>query len=292
MASIALRVEEAFAATINGLDMPERLKRALAYGTLGGGKRVRPFLVFETARLFGASEKATSSALALEAIHCYSLIHDDLPAMDNDDLRRGQPSLHKAFDEATAILAGDSLQSLAFELIAADEALSDKEKVELTLELARASGGLGMAGGQMLDLEAEGRFENGAVKPLDAAEILHLQSMKTGALFRFATLSGVLLGHADEKARHALVRYADAFGKAFQISDDLLDVTGNAETLGKTPGKDISQGKATLISLWGIDRARQELSSAIEEGEAALNEIEGDTGLLSDLLYFLGKRES
>ncbi len=244
---------------------PERLRAAMRHGVLNGGKRLRPFLVMESAALFDAPPQAALRvAAALECIHCYSLVHDDLPAMDDDDLRRGQPTVHKAFDEATAILAGDSLLTYAFDVICAPEtAISDTAKVALVLALSRASGLGGMAGGQMLDIEAESR------RP-DEAGIIRLQAMKTGALIRFAAEAGAILSGASDEDRRRLRLYGEKIGLAFQLADDLLDLTADAATMGKATGKDAARGKGTLVSLHGEAWARETLSNLVAEAEALL----------------------
>src|SRR6476659_9052192 len=239
---------------------PPRLVAAMRHGALDGGKRLRPFLVVETAALFDVDRAgALMAGAALELIHCYSLVHDDLPAMDNDDLRRGRPTVHKAFDDATAILAGDALLTLAFDVMARAEVHAEANvRAALVLELARAAGIGGMAGGQMLDLAAEGRF--GDRQTLGETDVKTLQAMKTGALIRFAARAGAILGQADAPGRAALDRYGAAVGQAFQIADDLLDVEGDAATLGKAAGKDAAAGKATLVSLLGVAGARARLA--------------------------------
>jgi farnesyl diphosphate synthase len=249
---------------------PARLLEAMRYACLAGGKRLRPFLVAESAALFSVPRaQALMTGAALECVHCYSLAHDDLPAMDDDDLRRGRPTLHKAFDEATAILAGDSLLTLAFDLLARPQTHPDANvRVVLIAELARASGLGGMAGGQMLDLAAEGRFGTSA---LDENGVVTLQRMKTGALIRFASIAGGILGNADPKQRDALARYGEAFGAAFQIADDLLDVEGDAATIGKAVGKDAASGKATLVGLLGVAGARERLARCVADAHAALS---------------------
>ena len=206
---------------------PPRLLAAMRHAALGGGKRLRPFLVVESAALFGVARAgALLAGAALECVHCYSLVHDDLPAMDDDDLRRGRPTVHKAFDEATAILAGDALLTFAFDVMARGEVHPDASvRIALVSELARAAGLGGMAGGQMLDLAAEGRFEDKRTHSA-SRKIVTLQAMKTGALFRFACRAGAILGQADAAAREAVDRYGAAIGQAFQIADDLLDVEG------------------------------------------------------------------
>jgi farnesyl diphosphate synthase len=253
-------------ATLPGETMrPERLLAAMRHGVLNGGKRMRPALVVESAALFGAdADAALRVAAALECVHCYSLIHDDLPAMDNDDVRRGQPTVHKKFDEATAILAGDSLLTYAFDILAAPETnLPDATKVALTLTLARASGIGGMAGGQALDLEAETR-------ELAEDEITRLQAMKTGALIRFACEAGALAAGASDGDRARLVRFGEIVGLAFQLRDDLLDITADSATLGKAAGKDAARGKKTLPSIHGIQWTEHRLAGLIEEANALL----------------------
>ena len=248
-------------------DEPEsRLMEAIRYSTLAGGKRIRPFLVTSSARLFDVSQpSALRVAAAIEMVHCYSLIHDDLPAMDNDDLRRGLPTCHVKFDEATAILAGDALLTRAFEVLA-DPATHPDPRVrsDLIAELARAAGPEGMVGGQMLDLLAE--HQN-----LEMAEVTRLQRMKTGALIAFSCESGAVLGKAADSARQALHAYAHDLGLAFQIADDLLDVEGDEEEVGKKTGKDQGAGKATFVSLLGPERARAQsdmlASQAVEHLE-------------------------
>ena len=248
-------------------DDPEsRLMEAVRYSTLAGGKRIRPFLVTSSARLFDVSEPfALRVAAAIEMVHCYSLIHDDLPAMDNDDLRRGMPTCHVKFDEATAILAGDALLTRAFEVLADPATHSDpRVRSELVAELARAAGPEGMVGGQMLDLLAEHQT-------LEMAEVTRLQRMKTGALIAFSCVAGAILGKAADSARQALHAYAHDLGLAFQIADDLLDVEGDETELGKKTGKDQGAGKATFVSLLGPERARAQsdmlASQAVEHLE-------------------------
>src|SRR2546421_3913165 len=235
----------------NETQRPKRLLEAMRYGSLNGGKRLRPFLVVESAAIFNVPRDAALLAgAALECIHCYSLIHDDLPAMDNDDLRRGQPTAHKAFDDATAILAGDGLLTFAFDILARAETHPNPAvRIDLALALARAAGLGGMVGGQMLDLAAEGRFDGGARQRLGAAEVARLQAMKTGALLKFACRAGGILGQATSAGREALERYGAAVGQAFQIADDLLDVEGDPALVGKQTGKDAGAGKATMVAI-------------------------------------------
>lgn len=276
----------------------ERLAMAMRHATLAGGKRLRPFLVIESAALFGVpSHAAMPAAAALECIHCYSLVHDDLPAMDNDDMRRGRPTVHRAYDEATAILAGDGLLTLAFEILADDATDTDPAvRLALIASLARAAGVAGMIGGQMLDLAAEGRFAKGVAHgvPLDlpADSIIELQAMKTGALLRQACEAGALLGRASPPERASLDRYARAVGRAFQIADDLLDVEGEAGLVGKAVGKDAAAGKATLVGKLGIEGARAELARLVGEAEASLADFGSAATLLVEAAYFIADRRN
>ena len=244
---------------------PAGLGQAMRYAVLGGGKRLRPFLLIESARLFGVRENdALSAACALECAHCYSLVHDDLPSMDDDAVRRGRPTLHLAFDEATAILAGDALLTLAFQILSDPNTHQDPAiRAELVFLLAKAGGWQGMAQGQALDLSPERQG-------FDAGDIATMQALKTGALFRFACEAGAVLGRAAPAERAALVRYASAFGQAFQLADDLLDAQGDAAALGKAVAKDEARGKATLVALFGPEAARDRLGSLLQEAEAAL----------------------
>lgn len=264
-----------------------RLGEAMRYATLGGGKRFRPFLVVETAALFGVPEtQALNAAAALECIHCYSLVHDDLPAMDNDDLRRGRPTVHKAFDDATAILAGDGLLTFAFEILARPDTHPDPAvRAELVLGLARASGWEGMCGGQMLDLEAEG-----VAQDLDG--IRQIQALKTGALIRFGAEAGAILGRASAGDRKAVVDYAEALGLAFQVSDDLLDAEGDAAAVGKATGKDAAAGKATFVSLMGLDGAKTKLASLEKEAVSALDRFGPKAAVLQEAARFMATRKS
>ena len=266
---------------------PQRLMAAMRHGVLNGGKRLRPFLVMETAQLFeGPSAAALRVAAALECIHCYSLVHDDLPAMDDDDLRRGQPTVHKAFDEATAILAGDALLTYAFDILA-DEAtvLPAEAKVTLTLKLARASGLGGMAGGQMLDLQAE------TMTP-DEAGIVTLQAMKTGALIRFACEAGPILAGAAAQDIARLTEFGRKIGLAFQLADDLLDLTADSATLGKAAGKDAAKGKGTLPALHGIDWTRKRLAALVEEAESLLSPYGEKADVLKAAARFIANRKN
>jgi len=272
---------------------PARLVEAMRYASLGGGKRLRPFLVVETAALFNVRrERALMVGAALECVHCYSLAHDDLPAMDNDELRRGQPTVHRKFDEATAILAGDGLLTYAFDLLSRPETHpSASVRVELVSLLARAAGLGGMVGGQMLDLAAEGRFADGPLA-LNESEITTLQAMKTGALLRFACLAGGVLGEASSEQHGALDRYGSALGRAFQIADDLLDVEGDAAMVGKSTGKDAAAGKATLVGVLGPAKAKALLNNLVAEAEAALAPFGLDATVLKAAAHFVAERRA
>jgi farnesyl diphosphate synthase len=271
---------------------PARLLDSMRYASLGAGKRFRPFLVVECASLFGVDRnQALMAGAALECVHCYSLVHDDLPAMDNDDLRRGQPTVHKAFDDATAILAGDGLLTLAFDIAARAETHPDPTvRVELVQALARASGLGGMVGGQMLDLAAEGRFDGGTVQRLGEKEILTLQAMKTGALLKFACSAGGILGKATAAQRDALDRYGAAVGQAFQIADDLLDVEGDPALVGKQTGKDAEAGKATIVGILGIDGAKARLRTIVADAETALKPFGSSADVLIAGAKFVADR--
>lgn len=247
-------------------DVP-RIWDAMRYASLAGGKRLRPFLVLTCAEVCGGSrESALRVAAAVEMMHTYSLVHDDLPAMDDDDMRRGQPTLHRKFDEATAILAGDALLTLAFEVLADPATHHDGQtRAELVLGLARAGGARGMAGGQMLDLEAE-------IRPVDDEnQVMRLESMKTGALFAWSCEAGAVVAGAGEKERTKLRAFGAEFGMAFQITDDILDETGNPDEAGKAVGKDSERGKATLVSLRGLDGARD---AALDHAQKALENLD------------------
>jgi farnesyl diphosphate synthase len=284
------------AATLPGeIGRPPRLMEAMRYAMLGGGKRLRPHLVVEAARLFGCETSGVfRAAAAIECIHGYSLVHDDLPAMDDDALRRGKPTVHRAYDDATAILAGDALLTLAFDILADEATAADPaRRVLLVQVLARASGIGGMVGGQMLDLEAEGRFAADG-KPLggDEASVLTLQAMKTGALLAAAVDMGAVLGGANAAERSDLARYGDALGKAFQVADDLLDAEGEAETVGKATGKDAARGKSTLVSLLGAERARERLRDLVKEAEDALARFGDRADALRKTAHFVAERTS
>lgn len=269
------------------IQRPERLMAALRHGVLNGGKRFRPFLVIESGLLFAANDAMSMPvAAALECIHCYSLIHDDLPAMDDDDLRRGQPTVHKAFDEAAAILAGDALLTFAFDLVTdRGNRLPGDVRADIANLLARAAGFGGMAGGQALDLAAATR------KP-DESGIRTLQAMKTGALIRFACESGAVLGQADTENVTRMRRFGETIGLAFQLADDLLDVTQSAAAMGKATGKDEAAGKATLVGMRGADWARGELDRLVLEAEDLLAPFGAGGRTLRAAARFVAYRKS
>jgi farnesyl diphosphate synthase len=268
---------------------PKRLIEAMRYSSLGGGKRLRPFLVVESSAVFGVSrEAALLAGAALECIHCYSLIHDDLPAMDNSDLRRGRPTLHKAYDDATAILAGDALLTLAFDIVTRDEIHPDANvRLLLTRALARASGIGGMAGGQMLDLAGEGRF--GDREPVDVAR---LQQMKTGALLRYGCIAGALLGQSTPRQYQALDDYGRALGEAFQIADDLLDVEGDAAALGKPAGQDAALNKTTFVTQLGVEGAKQRVRDLLATADSALSIFGAKGDVLRAAARFVAERKN
>lgn len=267
-------------------DKPEsRLMEAMRYATLSGGKRVRPFLVITSARLFNVSEPcALRVAAAVEMVHCYSLVHDDMPAMDDDELRRGRPTCHVEFDEATAILAGDALLTKAFQVLGEPDTHPDPAvRSELVAELARAIGEEGMVGGQMLDLMAENA-------DLGMAEVTRLQRMKTGMLIAYAGESGAILGKAPEPARHALHAFVHDLGLVFQIVDDLLDVEGDENELGKKTGKDAAAGKATFVSIMGRERARAQAEMLSGQATQHLEMFAEKADPLRDLAHFIVQR--
>ncbi|MGE0658028.1 MAG: polyprenyl synthetase family protein, partial [Reyranellaceae bacterium] len=258
---------------------------AMRYAALSGGKRLRPFFVLASARLFNVAEPAAARvAAAVEFVHAYSLIHDDLPAMDDDDLRRGEPTVHRKFDEATAILAGDALQSLAFETLADSATHGDPAvRCELVKGLAMAIGAQGMVGGQMLDLAAaDGSFGIG--------EITRMQRMKTGELIAFACTAGAVLGKAAEPSRHALHAYAHDLGLAFQIVDDLIDAQGDAAEAGKAVGKDKARGKATFVDVLGLERARAQAGMLAEQAGKHLEIFQEKADLLRQAARFVVSR--
>jgi farnesyl diphosphate synthase len=273
---------------------PDRLLAAMRHATLAGGKRFRPFLVVESAALFGVDERSAMLAgAAIECIHCYSLVHDDLPAMDDDDTRRGRLTVHRAFDDATAILAGDALLTLAFDIASRPEVAADAGvRLALVSVLAQSSGLGGMVGGQMLDLAAEGRFTGTGPLQLAEREIVRLQAMKTGALLTASCEMGAVLGRADQAARRALKDYGEAVGRAFQLRDDLLDLEGDPTRLGKATMKDTEKGKGTLVSLHGTDWARRELGRLVSVAEAALTQFGARSAMLVEAARFVGTRET
>ena len=270
----------------DGASWPQSLAAAMRHGVLNGGKRMRPFLVIETALMLGGDPKAAMhAAAALECIHCYSLIHDDLPAMDDDDLRRGQPTVHIAFDEATAILAGDALLTLAFELLTdPDNPASATTKLELVRRLAIASGAGGMVGGQVLDLAAE------TGNPTED-EIMAMQAMKTGALLRFACEAGAIVAGADDETRSRMRRYGAAIGSAFQLADDLLDATADAAVIGKATGKDAGRNKGTYLSLNGIEKTRARCAELVDEAHALLSPYKERAELLREAATYIARRD-
>ena len=277
------------------LSRPARLLEAMRYTSLGGGKRFRPFLVVESANLFKVTrENALMAGAALECVHCYSLVHDDLPAMDNDEVRRGQPTAHKKFDEATAILAGDGLLTFAFDILSRPDTHADpRVRIELVMALARASGVGGMAGGQMLDLAAEGRFvQSRAGLEFSEKDVRTLQAMKTGALLRFACQAGGILAAATPAQRGALERYGTAVGQAFQIADDLLDLEGDPALVGKQTGKDAAAGKATLVSVLGVPVAKARLKELVTEAEQALALFGSSAAVLTEGAKFVADRHA
>jgi farnesyl diphosphate synthase len=284
----AAAVEEALDALLPIPDGAEaRLTEAMRYATLGGGKRMRAFLVMEGAALFGVSPTcAARVAASIEMLHAYSLVHDDLPAMDDDDLRRGQPSTHRAFDEATAILAGDALQARAFEILAEPDTHSEAQaRCELVMALGLASGARGMAGGQMIDMVAEG-------KTLSAIEVARLQALKTGRLIQFSAEAGAILGRASHAQHQALAWYGRDLGAAFQIADDLLDALGTTEDMGKTAGKDVAAGKATLVSILGPERARAQAEQLAAQAAEHLSLFDERAEQLRRLAAYVVERKN
>lgn len=264
-----------------------RLLQAMRYATLGGGKRLRGFLVMEVASMFAVSEtSAARVAASVEMLHAYSLVHDDLPAMDDDDLRRGKPSTHRAFDEATAILAGDALQSRAFEVLAELDTHSDPlARCELVAALGLAAGSRGMAGGQMIDMEAEGRR-------LSLQDVARLQALKTGRLIQYSAEAGAILGRAAAPIRQQIAAYGRDLGAAFQIADDLLDAIGTTEETGKTAGKDEAAGKATVVSLLGIERAATHARMLASQAVAHLDAFGPEADRLRALADYVVARRS
>jgi farnesyl diphosphate synthase len=264
---------------------PKKLIDAMRHGSLNGGKRLRPFLLSKSAAIFNVElDKSIMAGLSVEMIHCYSLIHDDLPAMDDDDLRRGKPSVHKAYDEASAILAGDNLLTLAFEILANSKIYSPQIRLNLIAELAKGAGASGMVGGQMLDLDGEG-------KKLSEDEIIKISTMKTGALIVASIRMGAIIGGASMSELTALSNYGQLAGRAFQLADDILDETATKEQMGKKTGKDKGRGKSTLVSLIGLEEAKIQLDELVK---AAVSELipfgEKAKGLI-DIVRFFGERK-
>ncbi|QJU57560.1 polyprenyl synthetase family protein [Sphingomonas sp. AP4-R1] len=287
MASIAEDIDRAFDRVLAIPDDPRRsLYEAMRHAAIGGGKRMRPLLVRASADLFKVD--ATCSlrvGLAIECMHVYSLIHDDMPCMDDDDMRRGRPTVHRAYDEATAVLAGDSLHALAFEVLADPETHPDPfVRSELVSELAKAGGPAGMAGGQMMDLVAE-------TETFDLPTVTKLQQLKTGALIAFSLEAGAILGHVPPEGRKALRNYARDIGLAFQIADDLLDVEGEAEVTGKAVGKDAGAGKATFVSLLGVERAKAQAKMLVDQAIGHLASFGPDADLLREIARYIVERD-
>jgi farnesyl diphosphate synthase len=288
MAAVAEEVEAVLDRALPAVSGPQaRLHEAMRYAMLGGGKRLRPFLVVAGADLFEVPRaRSLRAGAAVELIHGYSLVHDDLPAMDDALTRRGRPSCHRQYDEATAILVGDALQSLAFELLAEPATHPDPEvRCALVRGLAEAAGAAGMCGGQIIDLLAEGQS-------LELPQILELQRLKTGALIGFGCEAGAILGGAALPARQSLLGYAADLGLAFQIQDDLLDVTGDAEVTGKDSGRDAAAGKATVVALLGVDGSRRRLQALRRSASAHLDRLGEGTGVLRAVFEFVISRSS
>src|SRR4051812_33988207 len=290
MAQAAVEIDQAMDILLPTTEGPEApLFAAMRYAVIGGGKRLRGFLVLEGARQFSVSRQAALRvAAAIEMVHAYSLVHDDLPAMDDDDLRRGKPTVHKAWDEATAILAGDALQSHAFTVLAEEDTHPDPAvRVELVRCLSKAAGPRGMCGGQMIDMLAE---QSGG--QMDEMEVGRLQTLKTGKLIEFSAEAGAVLGKAPAAQRHALLAYGRDLGAAFQIADDLLDATASAEETGKATGKDAAAGKATLVSLLGLERARLQAERLVAQAKDHLDGFGERGDLLRMLADFTIERRS
>ena len=286
MADAAVKVEASLSRLLGEPTGAEgRLIDAMRYASLNGGKRLRGFLVLEVSAMFGVPlDRSARVAASVEMLHAYSLVHDDLPAMDDDDLRRGQPSTHRRYDEATAILAGDALQARAFEVLAEEETHSDPlARCELVMALGAASGARGMAGGQMIDMLAEGRA-------LDLAEVARLQALKTGRLIQYSSEAGAILGRCSTEQRAKIAAYGRDLGAAFQIADDILDAAGETATIGKTAGKDAAAGKATLVSLLGMDQAAAHARLLSEKAVGHLAAFGAAANNLRDLAAYVVSR--
>jgi farnesyl diphosphate synthase len=288
MARVATAVEQALDVLLPPIEGAEgRLAEAMRYAALGGGKRLRAFLVMESAALFSVNETCSARvAASVEMMHAYSLVHDDLPAMDDDDLRRGKASTHKAFDEATAILVGDALQCRAFEVLGEHDTHSDPQaRCELVVALGAAAGARGMAGGQMIDMLAEGQI-------LDGPAVTRLQALKTGRLIQYSAEAGAILGRATGQQRHVMAAYGRDLGAAFQIADDLLDVQGDETEIGKTAGKDEAAGKATMVSVLGLELARAHADMLARQAAAHLDGFGHRGANLRALANFVTARRS
>ncbi|MFC2948215.1 polyprenyl synthetase family protein [Virgibacillus sediminis] len=270
---------------LDTLEIPQRLKESMLYSLEAGGKRLRPILLLASYEAYnGKGDKALSAAAALEMIHTYSLIHDDLPAMDDDDLRRGKPTNHKVFDEATAILAGDALLTFSFEIILDDPLLDSEEKVTLTRALTHASGAAGMVGGQIKDMQAE-------KTPITLDEMETIHDLKTGELLKFAVFAGAYLGRADKEQLAHLQRFAYYLGLIFQVQDDILDVTGNEERMGKAVGSDESNEKSTYPKILGLEGAINKKSTYVKKAQNSLKNAGADGTLLEMLINYISERD-
>lgn len=287
LAACAAETEAFLAARLEATGAPPRLLAAMRHGALDGGKRLRPFLVRLSAGLFGiAPTQALAAGAAIELVHSYSLVHDDLPDMDNDELRRGKPTVWKAFDPALAILAGDALLTESFALLSDPATHADPAvRAELVATLAAAAGPAGMVGGQVLDIEGE-------TTPLDEDGIFRMQARKTGALIRASAETGAILGRASQDERAALLLYGMSAGLAFQLADDILDVTATSDALGKTAGKDVAQNKSTIVGLRGLDGAKEILDGAVEQGIGALKGFDAKADPLRVLIRHFAERTS
>ena len=287
LAQIAVDVDQQFDVLLQlPGDARDRLYAAMRHAAIGGGKRLRPLLVTATAALFHVDRAvALRVGTAVEAIHVYSLVHDDLPCMDDDDMRRGKPTVHRAFDDATAVLAGDSLHALAFEILASSQTHTDPFiRGELVSTLALASGPEGMAGGQMMDIEAE-------KSAFDLQTIMRLQALKTGALIAASVEMGAILGHIPPEGRTHLRGYARDIGLAFQIADDIMDVEGDPELAGKALQKDAAAGKGTFVSLMGLDRAKQQADMLVQQANEHLSTYGSEADLLRAIANYITERD-